>query len=279
VSQGMSSPLVLRDATTSNTVTPAISGEGVLFSPLPGSAGVLLFDCDGNPMPSLSCERVQMSNSVFGAAYVESTNTLLLTDASGRAEGKLVAVDMRSRRLLWSTGPRSVSAGYGIAVLPEHGIVTLSSFYDNAIRVHRLSDGVRVSSVAASGCSYQAAHGSMVYVSMSDSGVVSFHWNGTSLDRIGVIKAAGESGQWRPLAVIPTTSGRHSGATHLVIGSLGTPRLTVLSLPECILVHTHTLDESMKIWGLAADPCGSAFAVCDASSKAVHVISWPLPGM
>jgi hypothetical protein len=31
--------------------------------------------------------------------------------------------------------------------------------------------------------------------------------------------------------------------------------------------------------GLAADPSGTALAVCDYESKAIHVLPWPLPDM
>jgi hypothetical protein len=40
----------------------------------------------------------------------------------------------------------------------------------------------------------------------------------------------------------------------------------------------HTL-VGMQVMGLAADPSGTALAVCDGVSKAVHVLPWPLPGM
>jgi hypothetical protein len=81
---------------------------------------------------------------------------------------------------------------------------------------------------------------------------------------------------WRPLAVLPPTPGRHT--SHLVVGTLGVPTLLVLSLPDRRLVHTHTL-EGMAVTGLAADPSGTALAVCDAAFAAIHVLPWPLPGM
>jgi len=56
------------------------------------------------------------------------------------------------------------------------------------------------------------------------------------------------------------------------------PELRVLSLPGLALVHTHRL-EGMQVWGLAADPCGTALAVCDYASQSTHVLAWPLPGM
>jgi hypothetical protein len=70
----------------------------------------------------------------------------------------------------------------------------------------------------------------------------------------------------------------HRHTSYLVVGTLGEPTLRVLSLPDRRLVHTHTL-EGMKVMGLAADPSGTALAVCDAAFKAIHVLLWPLPGM
>ena len=64
---------------------------------------------------------------------------------------------------------------------------------------------------------------------------------------------------------------------YLIVGTCDTPTLRVLSLPDRRLVHTHTL-EGMKVRGLAADPSGTALAVCDNKSEAVHVLPWPLPG-
>ena len=66
--------------------------------------------------------------------------------------------------------------------------------------------------------------------------------------------------------------------SHLVVGTAGEPELLVLSLPGLVLMHTHRLD-LMKVMGLAADPWGGALAVCDAASEALHVLTWPLPGM
>jgi len=52
----------------------------------------------------------------------------------------------------------------------------------------------------------------------------------------------------------------------------------VLSLPGLALVHTHRL-EGFAVVGLAADPWGTALAVCDDASNSTHVLAWPLPGM
>jgi hypothetical protein len=90
------------------------------------------------------------------------------------------------------------------------------------------------------------------------------------------VEAAGTAGKERPLAVMAPTPGRHT--SYLVVGTLYEPALLVLSLPDRRLVHAHTL-EGIEVVGLAADPSGTALAVCDYTSKAIHVLPWPLPGM
>ena len=69
-----------------------------------------------------------------------------------------------------------------------------------------------------------------------------------------------------------------SFVSFLVVGIRFFPTLHVISLPDRRLVYTHEL-QGMQIVGLAADPSGTALAVCDSSSKAIHVLPWPLPGM
>ena len=71
---------------------------------------------------------------------------------------------------------------------------------------------------------------------------------------------------------------RGKSVSHLVVGTADSPELLVLSLPGLALVHTHRL-EGMEVKGLVADPWGRALAVCDAASKNLHVLAWPLPGM
>lgn len=68
------------------------------------------------------------------------------------------------------------------------------------------------------------------------------------------------------------------GLSYLIVGTCDGPQLCVLSLPDLVLVHTHTL-EGMEITGLAADPNGKAIAVCDTETNAIHVLAWPLAGM
>jgi len=63
----------------------------------------------------------------------------------------------------------------------------------------------------------------------------------------------------------PLVTGPGVQAPFLVVGSgFGGSVLRILSLPDRRLVHTLTL-EGMQIVGLAADPSGTAIAVCDAA--------------
>jgi hypothetical protein len=190
-----------------------------------------------------------------------------------------VAVDAASRAIRWSTALGCDC--YGIAVLPAQVVLVVSDWDHNKLHVHRLSDGVRVASTEATKASFVAADPASGTVYACTGGhtscVVSAfrRWDGAALVAEGVVKAAGNAEYSRPLAVMPPTPGRH--ISYLVVGTLGRPTLRVLSLPDRRLVHTHTL-EGMKVMGLATDPSGTALAVCDAASKAIHVLPWPLPG-
>ena len=106
--------------------------------------------------------------------------------------------------------------------------------------------------------------------------VIVFRWDGATLVKEGKVEAVGGAANFRPLTVMPPAPGLRT--SYIVVGTCFTPTLHVLSLPDRRLVHTHTL-EGMQIVGLAADPSGTALAVCDYASNAVHVLPWPLPGM
>ena len=121
----------------------------------------------------------------------------------------------------------------------------------------------------------------MVYVSTRSGGghsVSAFRWDGdgAALVAEGAVEAAGTEDNWRPLAVVPPAFGLRT--SYLVVGNTYSPTLRVLSLPDRRLVHTHEL-EGMQVRGLAADPSGTALAVCDFTSQAIYVLPWPLPGM
>jgi DNA-binding beta-propeller fold protein YncE len=143
--------------------------------------------------------------------------------------------------------------------------------------VHRLADGAYVATAQVHDPTFIAADPATatLYVSTGDT-VSALCWNGSALVQEGVVGAVSNTGFSRPLAVIPPAPGQRT--SYLVMGTLRTPTLLLLSLPNRRLVHTHTL-EGMEVMGLVADPSGTAVAVCDSASNAVHVLPWPLPGM
>ncbi len=106
--------------------------------------------------------------------------------------------------------------------------------------------------------------------------MVAYKWDGVSLIGDGVVENTDTTGNHRLVVVMPPAPGLHT--SYLIVGTENSPTLHVISLPDRRLVHTHTL-EGKEVVGLAADPSGTALAVCDKVSRAVHVLSWPLPGM
>ena len=278
---GMQAPLRLEGAANVISSTPIITPDGTIYAPKIGSSDVLVFAGDGTPLPPLPLKTLGLSNSTRSAAFVEATGTLLLADINGDAS-KLVAVDAASRAVRWSAALGG--SCWGIAVLSAQGVVVVSDLKDNQLHAHRLSDGTRIASVEAREPTYVAADPatSTMYVSTSVE-MTAFRWDGAVLVAEGAVlvaegfvEAAGATGNWRPLAVVPPATGQHT--SYLVVGTKETPTLLVLTLPDRRLVHTHKL-EGMRVVGLAADPSGTALAVCDGESKAIHVLPWPLPGM
>jgi hypothetical protein len=274
--RGMHAPLRIVGAANRGTSSPVITLDGVIYIPLGLSETVLVFDADGAPLSPLPLAAMGLSDGTHFADFIEATGTLLLADTND-ASSKLVAIDAVSGTVRWSAALGS--SCWGIAALPTQGVVVVSDYDDNQLHVHRLSDGVRVLSTTAVSATCVAADPAFgtVYVSTGDYGVSVFRWDGAALVAEGVVKAAGTGvfDRHLELAVMPPTPGRHT--SYLIVGThLST--LHVLSLPDRRLVHTHTL-EGIDVMGLAADPSGTAFAVCDGSSEAIHVLPWPLPGM
>ena len=99
---GMHAPLRFEGSTNSCFTTPVITADGTLYVPKYDSESVLVFLADGATLPPLSVASVGLSKYTRVAAYVESSNTLLLSDDNGMSS-KLVAVDMSSRAVRWAT--------------------------------------------------------------------------------------------------------------------------------------------------------------------------------
>jgi hypothetical protein len=274
VVMGMHAPLRLEGAVNLNATTPVISVDGSIYVPAMCSSDVLVFSADGTPQLSLPVASFGLSMFLRAAAYDEATSTLLLADCNG-VTSKLVAADAASRVIRWSTEAGGNS--FCIAVLPAQGIAVTSTNFSNELRVHSLVDGAAVVSVPADSPSYIAADTDAAILYVSSVGTVSaFRWSDGSLVPDGIVEAAGNTACIRPLTVIPPAP--RQCTSYLIVGTCNAPTLLVLSLPDRRLVHTHTLEGTMVV-GLAADPSGTTFAVCDSASGAVHVLPWPLPGM
>lgn len=217
------------------------------------------------------------------------------------------AAALCSARVLWHSAVGRLSeACTGLAVLPALGLVAaavLGGSGGGALTLLRLADGVALHSTAVD-CPGSVAvdlDTRVVYVSSAgavrgfnlpphlltgedgDVAVPSFEivCEPTACGGGAAAPASGGISGGCHLAVVRPAPGKR--VAHLIISCAACapapPVLRVLALPDHALVHEHCLEPGVLIGGLAADPIGSALAVCDASSGAILVLPWPLPGM
>lgn len=259
-----------------------ISSAGQLFFPNGGddSRDVLVFDCDGTALPDFSVTGLQKPRYV---AFAHGASPSLLLVYSSATSTQLVAVDPANRVARWDSAPGLFQGCCGIAALPDDDIVVAASNREKTLFSLRLSDGERVGSLKVPSLHWglvadpasKTVFGVVLPPGAGKYAVVRFSWTlASGLRAEGVVAAAWEGGI-PLLAVVPPAAGNR-GVSHLVIGC--TSDLLVLSLPSLVLVHTHRL-EGMTVDALAADPWGNSLAVVDSSANAIHVLTWPLPGM
>lgn len=306
---GMLSPLLLPDAVCPLRVcSPCISEEGVLYGPKQGSDELQLFSRAGihssgiplDPLCLSHCTTAAACCSIAEARDLAATSEaprvadvaavlqalppslLVLADSDG-FESTVVAIDATSHAPLWSqTVPWDCE---GIVLLPLVGIIVVVG--DRQVNIRCIVNGTQISSIHAGrpvcfaaadpstgtvfvGVGPRAGHSSLYEVLM-------WRWtDGIVMRDLVPIPAAGSSTADRPLAVVPPARGKR--VSHLVVGTFGLSTLRVLSLLDLTLVHVHDL-VGMRVVGLAGDPSGLALAVCDEVSQAVHVLSWPWPGL
>lgn len=231
---------------------------------------------------------------VIALAVCDASRTLLIGDWASR-DTKVVAVDISDSLFpvtRWSLSSE-LKCCAGLVVVPppaeqstsSSSIAVCSSLEDDMLKAVRVSDGLVLSKCASREyrttftLTYLAAHGPSRTIFASTSSVVRSFTIGLSgaLSPGKVVEASVDDPLigFRPITVVPESPGR-SGA-FLVIGRNTCGDLLVLSLPDLTLVHSHSV--GLRVAGLAADSSGSALAVCDAISRDVHVLPWPLPGM
>ena len=232
----------------------------------------------------------------FGVNAMQETHGSIVPMAQEKYFSIIMAVDMCSRSVLWKS-PIQRGRCQGLAVLPRQGVVVVGSFQEGLLHVLRISDGAWHCSVCAPFVSQVTADATTGNIYAITSGVgpstVSiFKWTS---GRFGVLEGLdgylAASGKIsissprgaifnRPLVVVPAASGKTTA--HLVVAVAGSAELQVFSLPEGRSVYRTRLSHAyslMRIVGLAANPSGTALAICDAESGIVDVLSWPLRGM
>ena len=283
---GVRAPFQIESASGKYMTSPSISHDGMIFAPEVGK----VFDAEGSHLATLPLVRLGLGKSANWSAYADSTTSPgLVLLADDVKSSRVVAIDPVAYALHWATAPGALRRCGGIAALPTQGVAVVMSCGDTAYQdklfTHRLWDGVRVGSVSAPGLDVFLAADSvtgLVFAGGDKSTsfqVLSWSWAAGSscgVSATGRVEAAGTANASRPLVVMPPAAG--SRTSHLIVGIADGDSLRVISLPGLTLVHTHTLKRTI-VGGLAADPWGTALAVCDGASKAIHVLAWPLAGM
>jgi hypothetical protein len=284
IRSGMHAPLRF---TESSRTTPVITAAGTMYMPSYDRVFVRVIAADGAQLCNIFVSDVGLSKFTRTAAFVDSTNTLLLAETNS-GYSRIAAIDMTKRTVRWFTSPRCLDHVYGLAVLVDRGVAFASSLNHDKVYIHCLSSGMRVGSVDASKPSFLAINSAnkILYASVYDRSntrnqIVAFAWDDVAATlgaKATPVVAAEFATSGRPLAVIPPSVNVNTSASYLVVVTYGESTLRVIALPDHRLVHTHRCD-GMRIMGLAADPSGNAVAIYDAASDTVHVLSWPLPGM
>lgn len=250
------------------------------------AARVPVFVEEGAPMPTLPVATLGLSTGNRAAAICEERRILFLGDSFGEGDGdgSLTAVDLVSGSPHWTTPPGLLGHCGGIGVLPPHPdnpdgplLIVATSTRDETAHVFT-GDGEPVASVPVStpGAVAVDALRSTVYIASRDC-VEAFIWDAArgQLAPLGVLEAAGSGGgRARLVAFVPPA--------HLVVGEVGGSTLRVVGLPSAALELQHALEEGVELGGIAGGQHGdgAALAVRDTSAGgAVHVLTWPLPGM
>ena len=316
--------------------TPAIAPGGTVFVPTSGStranvsmAGILVLAADGSRLAHVKAADVGLGHP-SSAAVCELEDSgdgespggglvLLLADKAARlcrivCHSLLATSETDDSVALgparWATEKGSLESCYGIAVLPREGVCFATSYVNDSLVVHRLSDGARVASLTMRDPNFIAADPDSSTVFVGDFyGVHSGRWVGgagggwarrthvgpvsttvldsplTLIDSPGIDVGLGRS---RPMAYMPpcTRNARHIPA-YLVIGTMGTPILYILALPSLRLVLKHHLHDAVAgrptlVRGLAGDPLGGALLVWDESipeQGLILTLPWPLADM
>jgi hypothetical protein len=284
VRAGIHAPLVLPDATHKSVFTPVVSADGIIHAPHCARQRIGIYDSDGTLLRSLDRAANGLPPNVATLAIYDdgcSPGLLIAGGDVGSKDRNVIAFDLVTFTKMWAA-PVQFNHCLGMAALPEHGIVVASSFYEGTVRALSAADGSVLSALDLRSPVFVASYPSTasIYVDSADK-VHRLQWDTSSrslsLTPSVLLVPHAQRVSWRPLAVMPPSESTR-GKIFLVVAVYNNPELSIFELPSERLACTHTL-EGMQVVGLAADPCGTALVVCDAFSKAVHALPWPLPGM
>lgn len=169
-----------------------------------------MFDALGAPQPFLPVAVIGLSRNTSWAAYAAGeAPSLILADWC--ASSRLVAVDASTRAVRWATDAGALGLCLGVAVSTVKGVVIANDWDASSLHIHRLSDGVRLHSIAAPRIgSYMATDpvtGAMFCGGFGGGicSVLSWGWTGDGLGLWcnGPVAAAGTEVVSRPLTVVP----------------------------------------------------------------------------
>ena len=272
IRQGMFAPQTIPATQSMMWTTPAIALDATLYVATWKSPIVSCFTGDGVALEPLLLSSVGLSPLCTNAALDASSNTLLLADCS-----KLVAINTSSRTTLWQHACNI----FGVTVL-RHGIVLVSS--SQQVTALRLCDGAFLSRTELLGCAHitSDAATAIVYITIRgpypsvQHSISAYKWDAehNALVFVAHVTTFTEPLSFRATTVVHVP--RHSRS--FLVGTYNTNTLHVFSLPDHQLIHVYS-HTNIIMRGLAADPLGTAIAVCDGASDTVQVLPWPLPGM
>ena len=248
----------------------------VLYVPAGDLGPVMVFGPDGSRLPPVG----EPGTRSICVCDRDAKGTLFFASRGGSVN----VFDVASAEVRQKIPQRDC---FGLAALVDHGVVAVSAHSEGGFKVLRASDGVVLHTVKVPGGSFYCAGDPLsatFYIGKGPSpcSVSAFKWqpaegrDSGAIAPLGIVAGAGSTGNCRPMAVVPPAPGLRTA--YLLVGTIWSSELRVVSLPDHALVHTHDL-KGLSVTGLAADPTGTAIAVCDKALRAVHVLSWPLPGM
>lgn len=279
---GLRTPLVLDGMARDGT--PCVSADGRVFCPT--SASIYMWGCQGEPLSNRNAGTLRLSHRTCASAYDDETRTLFLGDWDGARSVVVAVAPDDDWSVRWSTEPGRVIQCGGLTVLARQGIVVASACEGRALHALRIDTGASIGPpVPANNPTYLATDSmtGTIFADTSDGAgnfsVARWQWSEPeqALVPLGVIEAAGVATNWRPIAVMPPAPGKR--LSHLIVGTYNSSVLRILALPSLELVADTSAPNDMVVWGLAADPAGTALVILDHTSRAAQVVAWPWAGL